>query len=486
MGGQSRKLRDDAFAYSISRDGSWVAFATNPGRLGSREMWLMRPDGVQARRLYEAGENSGYIGAEWSPDGQRLGYVRAHQAGNAIESRDLKGGPATIALPSGVWDWSWSPDGRLIYSLGEPGPAGDSCNFWGLRIDTRTGKPLEEPKRLTNWAGFCMDSPSATAEGKRLAFRKWSWQGSVYVADLEANGSRVITPRRLTLSEGRNYPGAWTADSKDVIFGSHVDGQWGIFKQPLDEETSEPITTREDGDVAGGRVSPDGAWVLYIALPRDGSSPSILRQLMRVPMRGGPPQFVLTAPLYGGPSCARSPSTLCAIAERTPDLKQLIFTAFDPLRGRGRELIRFDTDATADLDRYLLHYAWDLSPDGTRIAILKYSDGRIHVLPLSSKAPQEVVVKGWNSLQSVNWAADGNGFFVSSATKVGSALLRVDLQGNAHVLWEQKGNIAPWNGPYAQWLGGPSAPWAVSSPDGRHLAIYSWTLSANMWMMENF
>jgi hypothetical protein len=177
---------------------------------------------------------------------------------------------------------------------------------------------------------------------------------------------------------------------------------------------------------------------------------------------------------------------LCAIAERTPDLKQLIFTAFDPLRGRGRELIRFDTDATADLDRYLLHYAWDLSPDGTRIAILKYSDGRIHVLPLSSKAPQEVVVKGWNSLQSVNWAADGNGFFVSSATKVGSALLRVDLQGNAHVLWEQKGNIAPWNGPYAQWLGGPSAPWAVPSPDGRHLAIYSWTLSANMWMMENF
>jgi hypothetical protein len=35
-------------------------------------------------------------------------------------------------------------------------------------------------------------------------------------------------------------------------------------------------------------------------------------------------------------------------------------------------------------------------------------------------------------------------------------------------------------------MGGPSAPWAVPSPDGRHVAIYSWTLSANMWMMENF
>jgi hypothetical protein len=31
-----------------------------------------------------------------------------------------------------------------------------------------------------------------------------------------------------------------------------------------------------------------------------------------------------------------------------------------------------------------------------------------------------------------------------------------------------------------------SAPWAAPSPDGQHLAIYVWSLSANMWMMENF
>jgi hypothetical protein len=83
-------------------------------------------------------------------------------------------------------------------------------------------------------------------------------------------------------------------------------------------------------------------------------------------------------------------------------------------------------------------------------------------------------VKGWNSLQSVNWTADGKGFFVSSATKVGSALLHVDLQGKANVLCEQKGNIAPWNGPYTQWLGGPSAPWAV--PFARR------SPSCNLWL----
>jgi len=64
--------------------------------------------------------------------------------------------------------------------------------------------------------------------------------------------------------------------------------------------------------------------------------------------------------------------------------------------------------------------------------------------------------------------------------------LHVDLRGNSHVLWQQKGSIAPWNVPLVHRLGGPSASWAVPSPDGRHLAIYNWTLSANMWMIENF
>jgi eukaryotic-like serine/threonine-protein kinase len=102
------------------------------------------------------------------------------------------------------------------------------------------------------------------------------------------------------------------------------------------------------------------------------------------------------------------------------------------------------------------------------------------------QAPQEIVVKGWNSLQSVDWAADGRGLFASSLTTGSSALLHVDLHGEAHVLWEQKGSIAPSGGPFDEPTGGPSAPWAVPSPDGRHLAIYEWSLSSNIWMMENF
>ena len=46
MGGVPRKLRDDAFAGSVSRDGLWVAFASKTGPVGDREFWLIRPDGT--------------------------------------------------------------------------------------------------------------------------------------------------------------------------------------------------------------------------------------------------------------------------------------------------------------------------------------------------------------------------------------------------------------------------------------------------------
>jgi Tol biopolymer transport system component len=174
--------------------------------------------------------------------------------------------------------------------------------------------------------------------------------------------------------------------------------------------------------------------------------------------------MVLTGNLYGPADCARSPATLCAIAEQSKDLRQLVFTAFDPRQSRGAELTRLSIDPGSD-------YKWALSPDGTVIAVVNRSDGHIHTLFLDGRAARELTVKGWNSLASVAWTADGNGLFVSSLEPEGSVLMYVDLQGKSRVLWKEPGGLQTW---------------AVPSPDGRYLAIEGWTLNSNIWMMENF
>src|SRR5437764_10446308 len=102
-GGPPRKLRQDAKAWSVSRDGSWVAFTANRSRVAEgREMWTMRPDGQQARKLYESDENSGFTGAEWSPDGQRLAFNFGRMVGNKFEWQVLSRVGAVQSIASGV------------------------------------------------------------------------------------------------------------------------------------------------------------------------------------------------------------------------------------------------------------------------------------------------------------------------------------------------------------------------------------------------
>jgi Tol biopolymer transport system component len=162
--------------------------------------------------------------------------------------------------------------------------------------------------------------------------------------------------------------------------------------------------------------------------------------------------------------CALSPATLCVLGEQSPERKQLTFVSFDPVKGRGGELTKIETDPAGG-------YTFALSPDGSRLAVENMGDSYIRILPLDGGATRDVQARGWGALESLDWAADGRGFFASSASPQGATLLHIDLDGHAQVLWMQKG-------------GGRT--WGVASPDGKRLAILGPTVESNAWMIENF
>ena len=76
-------------------------------------------------------------------------------------------------------------------------------------------------------------SISVTSDGKRLAFFRQAVEPDVYVIDLEVNGNRLSTPRRLTLDESADYPYSWSPASKSVIFTSDRNGTFNIFRQGM-------------------------------------------------------------------------------------------------------------------------------------------------------------------------------------------------------------------------------------------------------------
>ena len=468
LGAMPRKLLDVGNACSISPDGSQIAFTTSPGDLGDREVWLMGANGEQPHKLFAMSEGNGVGGIRWSPDGQRLGYLRYHQASDKyeafLETRDSRGGPANVILTNpGLGGYCWMAEGRILYSLDEP-PNYKNSNLWQIRVDDRTGKATGEPRKLTQWAGFNIGGLTVTADRKRVTFRRESYQNSILVSELEANGRRLKPPRRLTLTETMDWPNDWTADSKAILFWSDRNGNSGIFKQAVDQDSAEPIITGPENDMAP-RLSPDGSWILYAVVPKDVEPPvlpSVLTHIMRAPASGGPTQLVMESRGYDFHSCSIRPGGPCVVAEQTADLKQFVFTVFDPIKGRGREVGRVGT----------LPVGWNISPDGSMLAVVtgKAHQNQIRIFSVPGGAAHDLTVQGWSNLQILNWLADGKSMTVSSQTPHACKLLHVDLQGNAHPLWEQRASVC----------------FAVASRDGRYLALSGSSSNSNVWMIENF
>jgi Tol biopolymer transport system component len=394
----------------------------------------MGANGEEPHRIAALDENNSFSSVVWSPDGEHLGYVRIHQATDevvySIETRDVKGGAPVPVLANArvTRDLCWLPDGRMIYSMAEPEPNLGDSNLWEIAIDTRTGAPRGKPRRITNWAGFWLAALSNTGNGKGLAFSKASSHGDVYVGELEANGTRLKSPRRLTFGESNNIPTAWTADSKNVLFSSDRDGRLAVFKQGLDEDSPERLTSGPQ-NYFSPRLSPDGSWILCFAVRTlQGGSLWTPADVVRVPLSGRTSEFVARTTLDY--RCARSPANLCLFDQPSLDRKRLGFITGDPVHGGQREVMTIDTDPDGI-------YSWDLSPDGSHVAIVNAGDheGHIRILPITGGAVRDLTVKGWGALHSLDWAADGKGFFAGTLSGQGAKLLHIDLQGRAQAIW---------------------------------------------------
>jgi serine/threonine protein kinase/Tol biopolymer transport system component len=479
LGQSAHELRENAAGFEVSPDGTRIAFSPEPGASGQiREIWLMGSQGDNPQKVFGLGEQEWLVSVHWSPDGQRLAFIRGKLSyrgggqGASIETCDLKGASRTVVVsdvePSTTLeDFCWLPDRRIVYSREESDF--ETRNIWQVRVDGRAGTPTGKAKRIAQMVGFGISSFSVSADSKRLVLLKSTSNVQVYLGELTAGGMRMNSPRRLTNDEAYDEPTAWTPDSKAVLFMSDRDGSFGLFRQGINQESADPIVTGPQ-DVTGGVLSADGAWILYHEIPKQ---PTTQRRLMRVSVQGGVPQFVMDMRfvqrvLYYG--CARAPASLCVVLETAQDEKQLTLTAFDPLKGRGKVLRSFEKDPSAD---YL--FGPRLSPDGSALAVLRTGEAGTHIrlLSLSGGADGEIAVQGWpHPTSRLDWAPDGKGLYCGSSSPQSSTLLYVDLKGNAKPLWQTKGGVGQC--------------WGVPSPDGRYLAIGGSVVNSNLWMLEGF
>lgn len=468
VGGAPRQLSNEGWAASVSPDGSQILFLKRAdfAEMG-HEIWVMRTNGADPRKLLSFPEEQVATPA-WSPDGKWIAYVKNRFGPYAqetwIEAFNLEQGTSkTLLTGQSVegWGMTWLPDGRLIYAIDEPLSIPNSSNFWTARIDLSSGQFVEQPVRITSGDGFVV-KPSTTADGKRLVFNRTRPQADIYVAEFSAQRLQLGTPQQLTFDDADDLPFDWTLDNKAVLFISSRTGTEGIFRQRISETSAEMLVS--DGERKKiCRLSPDGTQVLYLVSTNPADNFARVR-LMRASVNGGPPQMVLEAPGLDNYQCSRSPAAVCVFSQQNKG--ELAFSIFDLKSGKSREF--------TNLQHPALGWNWSLSPDGALIAATVFGadENRIRLLPVSGGPVRDLRVKGHTGFNSVDWAADSKGLFVSSnPTGWRQSLLYVDLSGNARQI-RQVDSIWP--------------NWAVSSRDGKYVAMPTANLVSNVWMVANF
>jgi Tol biopolymer transport system component len=466
-------LRQDARRGIASPDGQVIAFTSGD----ETEIWIMKADGGDARKLVIGGSTDTFPFIAFSSDSRRVSYQRRHYTTDSVdrhtrgdgennfrrtfETVDLSGGivdTAAIGMTSGCM----LADGRILFLQAEE-RNGHNFNVWELRTDHKTGQFRGTPRRLTQWPERSLAGISCSADGNFVGFLIQGSQSDIYVAELTSGSLQAV--RRLTQEDMVEYPHAWTPDNRAVIFEKPGKTGWDLYIQGIDERLAYPLAT-ENGSKIMPQLSPDGGWVLYSSF-RDGSAAARADQkLMRVPIGGGPQQLVPTGP-FDEFRCALTPGKRCIL--RTIQNRQYVYWDLDPVRGRGKELARTAWTPSILGD-------WALSADGAEAAMPNHDPRQARVLLIDLDAPpghaqatSELQVPGLGGLLGLVADAKGDGWFASATSSRGVKLLHIDRNGRFQLLREC-----------------PSSTWGVPSPNGQRLAFVDQTAFSNFWSIKLF
>ena len=457
---------------TVSPDGLKVAYERLRASIGAREIWIMGAHGESPHRIFTAENRATINGIAWSPTGNRIAYlyrrVKGDHAQIMIESCDLGGAvTTTVLLDNHLSAFTWTPSGRFIYSRNTERGSSESDNLWELQVNAENGTPQGKAHQLTDWSGFSVYSFSATANARQLAFLRGNSHASVFVGDLAGNESRLQNPRRLTLDDNYNLPSAWTPDSREVLFSSERSSNRMMYRQAIDPGSAAQLVTpavNTNFYLAG--LSPDRTGILLEGEPLESRKMG----LYRVDPKGGAARLLFNTGGFVLFSCSDKTANLCVFGRPAAEKNELVLVAFDPLGSPGKELLRIPLENGSDAD-IGFDYWWQLSPDGSRIGIVKKHGNQIRLVPLSGGPTRTITINGYSDILEFYWAIDSESMFVSTLAPGGAILLHVSLSGEAQPIWHRPQSSHTWGFP---------------SPDGRHLAILNSNSESNVWMINNF
>ncbi|MGI8743743.1 MAG: winged helix-turn-helix domain-containing protein [Bryobacteraceae bacterium] len=286
-----------------SPDGKSIAFA------GAAGIYLVFPEDSTIRKLTEQQPLSEDWGPSFSPDGEKVLFVRNRQIGlpNEIWVTSVTGGGANRILSergriAGAPHWSF--DGRsVIYA----------SNRSGHPVLLRASLDVPDSPVQIDEAGSPAWSPVVSRRGYRLAYERVIRSLSIWQMDLST--SREKRPRVLvsSTSDTDQGPGPqFSPDGKKLAYMSDRSGSMEIWVSNRDG--GNPVQLTAVGGAGTPRWSPDSHAIVFDANRPNGE------KIVTVNLRGGAPQVVTPESFTGQcPSWSRDGKWIYFASEHSGD-----------------------------------------------------------------------------------------------------------------------------------------------------------------------
>jgi serine/threonine protein kinase len=218
-------LRGVARYPSFSPDGNQVSFTWTGPKQDNPDVYVQQVGSGAPLRLTTDPSND--YNPVWSPDGQRIAFLRRQWEAGKSELRLIPplGGPERELAEIRVPEFSvtppylaWCPDSRCLVVTDSPGNGRPPALFV---ISLETG----EKKQLTNpdVPATGDTNPTVSPDGNWLVFRRDAsaiHTGELYRLRLGRGATAAGDPERLTVTElDAQYP-TWMPSSREVLFSA--------------------------------------------------------------------------------------------------------------------------------------------------------------------------------------------------------------------------------------------------------------------------
>jgi Tol biopolymer transport system component/DNA-binding winged helix-turn-helix (wHTH) protein len=458
---------------SLSPDGSQVAFAWDGMNHDNFDIYvkLVGP-GEPVRITTNAARDEQ---PAWSPDGKLIAFVRFAAPGTSLDRTSsvfvlpaLGGAERKLTdrfRPAWPYpqkeDLSWTPDGKWIaFPAGSP-----QDELAGLRmVSVATG----ETRQLTN-AGVKFQgdhSPSFSPDGRFLAFIREPGPSAsqVYLLPLTSNFTPSGKEVRVT-SGNRNIVGvAWTPDSNAVVFsaGSHT-GAMSLHRitvAPLAAEAArKPELLPFGEDSAALSISRSGRLV-YAKYSNE-------THLWNLPLTTS--HRASSSPVPVAPS-----NSLNSAPDYSPDGTRIAFASTrsgsDEIwvsKTDGSDLMQ----VTSVRGRKTANPRW--SPDGKTILFNSWSAGSSDLYLVEPGGGELRRLTDDPSDESeARWSRDGSWIYLTSGKTGRPELYKMRMSGGAYVQVTSNGGRAGCESPDGKWIyytkgfDSPASIWKIPSSGG--------------------